>query len=62
MIIKDPKKLSRRMMILCLITGIVALAVGIMAIAMKQHLIAIVMGIVAIGQIWNFNKWKKTAR
>lgn len=62
MIIKDPKKLSRRMMILCLIIGIVALAVGIMAIAMKQHLIAIVMGIVAIGQIWNFNKWKKTAR
>lgn len=62
MIIKDPKKLSQRMMVLCIIIGLVALAVGIMAVAMKQYVIAAGMAIVAIGQIWNFNKWKKTAR
>lgn len=59
MIIKDPKKLAFRMMILCILTGFVALAVGIIAIAMQQYVIAIAMGIVAVGQIWNYNKWKR---
>ena len=62
MIIKDPKKLSLRMMILCIIIGFVALAVSIIAIAMKQYVIAIAMGIVAVGQVWNYNKWKKTIK
>ena len=57
--IKDPKKLAQRMLILCILIGFVALAVGIIAVAMKQHVIAIAMGIVALGQIWNYNKWKK---
>lgn len=60
--IKDPKKLSQRMMVLCIVIGLVALAVGVMAVAMKQYVIATGMGIVAAGQIWNYNKWKKTAR
>ena len=59
MIIKDPKKLAQRMMVLCILIGLVALAVGIMAIAMQKYIIAVVMGIVAVGQIWNYNKWKK---
>lgn len=59
MIIKDPKRLAQRMLILCILIGFVALAVGIIAVAMKQYVIAIAMGIVAAGQIWNYNKWKK---
>jgi vacuolar-type H+-ATPase subunit I/STV1 len=59
MIIKDPKKLAQRMMVLCILIGLVALAVGIMAIAMQKYIIAVAMGIVAIGQIWNYSKWKK---
>lgn len=60
--VKEPKKLSQRMMVLCIIIGLVALAVGIMAVAMKQYVIATGMGIVAAGQIWNYNKWKKAAK
>lgn len=50
------------MLILCILIGFVALAVGIIAIAMKQYIIAIAMGLVAVGQIWNYNKWKKAAK
>ena len=50
------------MKILCIIIGFVALAVSIIAIAMKQYVIAIAMGIVAVGQVWNYNKWKKTIK
>ena len=50
------------MMILCIVIGFTALAVGIVAVAMKSYLIAGAMGIVAIGQLLNFYKWKKTAK
>lgn len=46
--IKDPKKLAQRMSILCILIGFIALAVGIIA-----------MGIVTVGQVWNYNKWKR---
>lgn len=55
--IKDPKKLAQRMSILCILIGFIALAVGI--IAMEQYIIAIAMGIVTVGQVWNYNKWKR---
>ena len=57
--IKDPKKLAQRMLILCILIGFVALAVGIIAVAMEQYVIATAMGIVTLGQIWNYNKWKR---
>ena len=44
--IKDPKKLAQRMSILCILIGFIALAVGIIAMAMEQYIIAIAMGIV----------------
>ena len=37
----------------------IALAVGIIAMAMEQYIIAIAMGIVTVGQVWNYNKWKR---
>ena len=44
--IKDPKKLAQRMSILCILIGFIALAVGIIAMAMEQYIIAIAMGII----------------
>jgi len=57
--IKDPKKLAQRMSILCILIGFIALTVGIIAMAMEQYIIAIAMGIVTVGQVWNYNKWKR---
>lgn len=57
--IKDPKKLAQRMSTLCILIGFIALAVGIIAMAMEQYIIAIAMGIVTVGQVWNYNKWKR---
>jgi hypothetical protein len=54
MIIKDPKRLALRMMILCVIIGLTALAVAVMAISMQKYIIAGIMVIVAIMQICFF--------
>ncbi|WP_455671877.1 hypothetical protein [Phocaeicola sp.] len=62
MIIKDPKKLAQRMMILCILIGLVALVVAIIAMFNQQHLIAFGMAAVAIIQIWNYKLWKQKAR
>ena len=57
--IKESKKLARRMSKLCSLIGFISLAVGIIAMAMEQYIIAIAMGIVTVGQVWNYNKWKR---
>ena len=53
------KAKAQRMSILCILIGFIALAVGIIAMAMEQYIIAIAMGIVTVGQVWNYNKWKR---
>ena len=62
MIIKDPKRLALRMMILCVIIGLTALAVAVMAISMQKYIIAGIMVIVAIMQICNFKVWQKRTK
>ena len=62
MIIKDPKRLALRMMILCVIIGLTALAVAVMAISMQKYIIAGIMVIVAIMQILNFKVWQKRTK
>ena len=62
MIIKDPKRLALRMMILCVIIGLTALAVAVMAISMQKYIIAGIMVIVAIMRIWNFKVWQKRTK
>ena len=62
MIIKDPKRLALRMMILCVIIGLTALAVAVMAISMQKYIIAGIMVIVAIMQIWNFKVCQKRTK
>ena len=56
---KDPKKLLRSMMIVSIIIGLVALAVAVVAVAMKEYIIAAAMLIVAGWQVVNYLKWKK---
>ncbi len=56
---KDPKKLMRRMIILCIFIGIAAFAVGIMAFALKEYIIGTAMILVAALQIYNYKKWKR---
>ena len=58
--IKDPKKLAQRMSILCILIGFMALAVGIMQWQWSNTLFAIAMGIVTVGQVWNYNKMEKS--
>ena len=55
---KDPKKLLRSMMIVSIIIGLVALA-AVVAVAMKEYIIAAAMLIVAGWQVVNYLKWKK---
>lgn len=62
MLIKDPKRIARRMMTLTVLTGMTALAAGIMAAAMRQYLIAGIMAAVALAQIWNYKTWQKKAK
>lgn len=62
MLIKDPKRIARRMMALTVLTGMTALAAGIMAAAMRQYLIAGIMAAVALAQIWNYKTWQKKAK
>ncbi|WP_302259734.1 hypothetical protein [uncultured Bacteroides sp.] len=56
---KDPQKLLRTMMIVSIVIGLVALAVAVVAVAMKEYIIAAAMLIVAGWQVVNFLKWKK---
>ena len=56
---KDPKKLLRSMMIVSIIIGLVALAVAVVAVAMKENINAAAMLIVAGWQVVNYLKWKK---
>lgn len=49
-------------MIICVVTGIMALAVCIAAVIMEQYLMAGLMAIVAIGQIFNYRQWKGKLR
>lgn len=58
--IKDPKKMLRLMLVLCIFIGLAALAVGIVAIAKEEYIIAVAMILVAAWQIVNYKKWKKS--
>ena len=56
---KDPKKLLRSMMIVSIIIGLVALAVAVVAVAMKEYINSSAMLIDACCQVVNYLKWKK---
>lgn len=56
---KDPKKLLNILMIVAIVIALAALAVGIVALAKQQYIIAAAMLLVAVWQVVNFFKWKK---
>lgn len=56
---KTPTKLMRVMIIVTILTGFAAMAVGIVAVAKQEYIIATAMILVAAWQIVNYKKWKK---
>lgn len=59
---KNPKKILRWMTLLCIVIGLAAIAVGVVAVAKKEYIIAVAMLLVAVWQILNYIQWKKSLR
>lgn len=59
---KDPKKIMFMMTILCIVIGLAAIAVGVVAVAKKEYIIAVAMLLVAAWQIFNYRQWKKSLK
>lgn len=57
---KDPKKIMFMMTILCIVIGLAAIAVGVVAVAKEEYIIAAAMLLVAAWQIPNYKQWKKS--
>ena len=57
---KDPKKIMFMMTILCIVIGLAAIAVGVVAVAKEEYIIAVAMLLVAAWQILNYRQWKKS--
>lgn len=56
---KNPKRIIRTLLILCVVIGLAAAAVGVVAVYKEEYIIAAGMLFVAIWQVINFYKWKK---
>ena len=56
---KDPKKIMFMMTILCIVIGLAAIAVGVVAVAKEEYIIAVAMLLVAARQIINYRQWNK---
>lgn len=59
---KDPKKIMFMMTILCIVIGLAAIAVGVVAVAKEEYIIAVAMLLVAAWQIINYRQWKKSLK
>lgn len=59
---KDPKKIMFMMTILCIVIGLAAIAVGVVAVAKEEYIIAVAMLLVATWQILNYRQWKKSLK
>ena len=53
---KDPKKIMFMMTILCIVIGLAAIAVGVVAVAKEEYIIAVAMLLVAAWQILNYRQ------
>lgn len=56
---KNPKKTLQILILLSILIGLVAIAVGIIALAKQEYIIAVAMILVAAWQVVNYKKWKK---
>lgn len=59
---KDPTKIMFMMTILCIVIGLAAIAVGVVAVAKEEYIIAVAMLLVAAWQIINYRQWKKSLK
>ena len=59
---KDPKKIMFMMTKLCIVIGLAAFAVGVVAVAKEEYIIAVAMLLVAAWQIINYRQWKKSLK
>lgn len=59
---KGPKKIMFMMTILCIVIGLAAIAVGVVAVAKEEYIIAVAMLLVAAWQILNYRQWKKSLK
>ena len=59
---KNPKKIMFMMTILCIVIGLAAIAVGVVAVAKEEYIIAAAMLLVAAWQILNYRQWKKSLK
>ena len=59
---KDPKKIMFMMTILCIVIGLAAIAVGVVAVGKEEYIIAVAMLLVAAWQIINYRQWKKSLK
>ncbi|MBW9201293.1 MULTISPECIES: hypothetical protein [Bacteroides] len=60
--IKNPQKTMFMLTILCIVIGLAAIAVGIVAVYKKEYIIAAAMLLVAVWQIFNFRQWRKAIK
>lgn len=56
---RNPKKIMQLMAILTIVIGFAAIAVGIVAIAKEEYIIATAMILVAAWQVVNYRLWKR---
>lgn len=56
---KDPKKLLRKLIIVSIVVGIVAAVTAVVALGMKEYVIAAAMFLVAGWQVVNILSWRK---
>lgn len=60
--VKNPQKVMRMLTVLCIVIGLAAVAVGVVAAYKEEYIIAVAMLLVAVWQIFNFRQWRKTIR
>lgn len=59
---KNPQKIMRMLTVLCIVIGLAAVTVGVVAVYKEEYIIAVAMLLVAVWQIFNFRQWKKTVK
>lgn len=52
----------RMLTVLCIVIGLAAVTVGVVAVYKEEYIIAVAMLLVAVWQIFNFRQWKKTVK
>ena len=59
---QKPKRTILMMTLLCIVIGLAAIAVGVVAVAKEEYIIAAAMLLVAAWQIPNYTQWKKSLK